>query len=389
MSVRQLTLKEKWELDIESYKSGAKNLSATPICKKCQYLIKGDAFHCEMYKEVEKPADVVFIRKECPKFLAKELLNVEANSDKQQKLFGGIFGFVLGDAMGVPVEFSSRQERINDPVKEIRAYGTYHQPYGTWSDDTSLLLCLIQTIISGYSLDELSKLFIEYYKTGYLTPYGEVFDIGIATRVAIDKMINGVKPEDCGGNSEQDNGNGSLMRILPLAYYLRDIPPMKKREIIEEVSALTHGHKRAKLACIMYTEIAIYLIKGYSKEDAYKKAINFIEETCIEDYKDEFITYQRILSGDILKADVNDIKSSGYVVDTLEAAIWSFISSENYTEAILKAINLGGDTDTIAAVTGGLAGIFYGFSGIPNNWIQYLARKTEIYEMLIKFEEEI
>lgn len=389
MSDRQLTLKEKWELDIEAYKSGAINLLASPICKKCKYFIKGDAFHCEMYKEAEKPEDVVFIRKECQKFQAKELLNVEINSDEQQKLFGGIFGFILGDAMGVPVEFTSRQERIIDPVKEIRAYGTYHQPYGTWSDDTSLLLCLIQNIIDGYSLDELSKLFIKYYKTGYLTPYGKVFDIGIATRDAINKMINGIKPESCVGNSELDNGNGSLMRILPLAYYLNNMSPVRQREIIEEVSSLTHGHKRTKLACILYTEIAIYLIKGCGKEDAYKKAIDFIQENCSEDYKDELINYRRILSGDILHVDVNDIKSSGYVVDTLEAVIWSFITTENYTEAILKAINFGGDTDTIAAITGGLAGIFYGFSGVPNNWIQYLARKTEVYEMLIKFEEVI
>lgn len=120
-------------------------------------------------------------------------IDLNVKTEFEQKLHGGIWGFILADAMGVPVEFTSREEGDKDPVKEIRAYGTYHQPYGSWSDDSSLMLCLMQSIAEGYSIDNLANLFVRYFKEGYMTPYGKTFDIGIATRKVIINMEKGIK----------------------------------------------------------------------------------------------------------------------------------------------------------------------------------------------------
>ncbi|MGP1434830.1 MAG: ADP-ribosylglycohydrolase family protein [Catonella sp.] len=387
--LRQWTLVERWKADIESYKNGGATVSA-PMCEMCKYFIKGNVFHCKKYEgSNEKPKYVVFPKKECPEF--KHFNPIIFDFEKREKgtIFSGIFGFIVGDAVGVPVEFSTREERKIDPVKEMRAYGTYHQPYGTWSDDTSLTLCLLENITEGYYLDGLSEKFIKYYTEGYLTPYGKLFDIGNSTRLSIEKMLKGENPIECGGNTEMDNGNGSLMRVLPLAYYLKETPPMEKIKIIEDVSSLTHAHNRSKLACIIYVEYAINLIKGNSKSDAYRQTINFIDKYCYKDYNEEMNNYKRILDGNIAIYKQDEIKSTGYVVDTLEASLWAFITTDNYKEAVLKGINLGEDTDTIAAIIGGLAGIFYGISSIPDTWLQSLARKRDIYEIVEKFASRL
>lgn len=134
---KQLSLIERWELDIESYKNGATQiLTCTPQCEKCRCFIKGNALHCEIYDNDNKPKCVLFPSKECPRYESIELIEVEINNQYYSKMFGGLFGFFVGDALGVPVEFSTRDERKIDPIKEMRAYGTYHQPFGTWSDDT-------------------------------------------------------------------------------------------------------------------------------------------------------------------------------------------------------------------------------------------------------------
>ncbi|GKX29377.1 hypothetical protein SH1V18_18570 [Vallitalea longa] len=385
MKQRQMTLVEKWNCDIESYKKGGKNLTSTPMCEMCKYFIKGNAFHCKKYEgNNEKPEYVIFCEKECPQFKHSNPILFNFDSKENEIVYAGLLGFIVGDAMGVPMEFCSREERKNDPLEEMRAYGTYHQPYGTWSDDTSLTLCLLENMTEGYSLDKLAKNFIRFYMNGYLTPYGEVFDIGNATRVAIERMLQSESPIECGGKTERDNGNGSLMRVLPLAYYAKEMSPMKRIKIVENVSSLTHAHKRAKLACIIYVEYAINLIKNNSKSDAYKQTIDFVDKYCYENYKEEIYNFSRILNGDISLLKEEDINSTGYVVDTLEASLWVFITSSDYKEAILKGINLGGDTDTIAAIIGGLAGIFYGISSIPDTWLQCLARNREICEMIEK-----
>lgn len=383
---RQLTLVERWELDIEIAKQGGTFLIEIPQCKICKNYIKGNTSHCLRYVgEIEKPEYVVFPSKECPRFEHKNTLEVKVKNQEEEGLYGGLLGFCVGDALGVPVEFTSRKERKKDPVREMRAYGTYHQPFGTWSDDSSLTLCLLESLLEGYSVDNLSKKFIKYYREGYMTPHEEVFDIGNTTRVSIEKMIQGVRPIECGGKSPDENGNGSLMRVLPLAYYTKRMYFKDKIEIIEQVSSLTHAHKRSKLACIFYVELAIRLMEDRNKKEAYKKTIDFINKYCRSRYEEEFVFFSRILDESILFLEEEKISSSGYVIDTLEAVIWCFMNSDSYQEAVLKAVNLGGDTDTIAAIVGGLAGIFYGYHAIPDNWIQCLVKKEKICDLIYDF----
>ena len=381
---RQLSMKERWEID---RKSGATFLVSSPQCEICANVIKNDAVKCLAYKEI-KPNDVRRCKKECLKFKSKDPLLIKKNNKELGDLLSGIFGFCVGDALGVPVEFESREEREKDEVHEMRAYGTHHQYFGTWSDDTSLTLCLIDSLKNGYDLRDIADKFLEFYFNALWTPHGKVFDIGNTTVLAIQQISMGEPLEFCGGNSENSNGNGSLMRILPLAYYLKDTGSFEKVRIIEEVSSLTHAHKRSNLACIIYTEMAINLIKSKSKMESYEESIKFVEKYCFDKYQDELLYFRRLLNGEIYLLSKNEISSSGYVVDTLEAAIWSFLLSHNYEESIFTAINLGDDTDTIGALAGGLAGIYYGFDSINNNWIQCLARKRDIYELLLSFNKK-
>lgn len=379
------SLIERWELDVQSYRNGAGTLISVSQCETCANYIKGDALHCKCYEDERKPKYVLFPHKECPAYDNNNPINLNIQNDRENKIYGGLFGFCVGDALGVPVEFSTREERKKDPIKEMRAYGVYHQPFGTWSDDTSLMICLVDAINRGYSIKRVAENVVNFYENGYFTPYGEVFDIGNSTRNSIIRICDGNNPTDCGGKAETDNGNGSLMRILPVAFYGKKLDGQELMRLTEEVSSLTHGHNRSKLACIFYVEFVIQIIMGYDKEAALDRTIDFINHNCAKEYSNEFLSFKNILNKRIVNVEENEIKSTGYVIDTLEAALWTFFHTDGYRETILKAINLGGDTDTIAAIVGGIAGIYYGLNDIPKAWIQSIAKKEELYQMFEQF----
>ena len=193
MDNKKLTLHDKWSKDADSYEKGAKIKTSYPQCESCIHYIKGDALKCKKYTSELKPKGVLFAHTECIYYDSSEPLKVEVYSEKQNRFLGGIFGFCVGDMLGVPVEFSSRQERDADPVKELRAYGTYHQPFGSWSDDSSLMLCLMDALMSDDVLEQLKNNMIAYYKEGLFTPRGQMFDIGNSTRYAIENMERGMK----------------------------------------------------------------------------------------------------------------------------------------------------------------------------------------------------
>ncbi len=383
---KQLTLHEKWELDIQSAKMGGAFIILRAQCEICAYEIEGNAENCLKYVNNEhKPNFVMKCQKECPRFKHKYTLKFQALAKKDEQFFGGMFGFFVGDALGVPLEFESRETRKKECIQEMRAYGTYKQYFGTWSDDSSLSLCLIDSLKDGYNLKDIANKFCKFYYESYWTPYNKVFDIGISTAKAIERMKVGINPISCGGNTENDNGNGSLMRILPLAFYLKEKSAFEKIEIIEDISSLTHSHKRSKLACIIYIEFAINLLNSNNKYEAYEKTVDFIMKYCSKSYHSEFDNFKNILLNNIYLYNEDKIFSTGYVIHSIEAALWSFMTTKSYEKAVLKAVNLGGDTDTIAAITGGLAGICYGINSIPSNWIQCLARKEDIYKLLKEF----
>lgn len=311
-----------------------------------------------------------------------------------KKVYDGIIGLAIGDALGVPVEFKSRQEIAENPVVSMREYGTHNQPIGTWSDDTSLTLALIDSIIEKNKIDyvDIMDRFSNWLMYNDYTARGEVFDVGNATSRAIMNYGRGIDPLECGGISEYENGNGSLMRILPIAYYLqkqKDNKMESKMEIVHNVSALTHRHPISLIACGIYVNIALRLLKIEESlyvcvEQGISEAFEFYD-TEMPDEADNYNRLRNLSSFSNLAEE--EIKSSGYVVDTLEASIWCLLNTNSYKECVLKAVNLGNDTDTVGSVVGGLAGIYYGSDDIPEEWLDVLVRRQYIEELCEKLQK--
>lgn len=314
-----------------------------------------------------------------------------------KKIKDGIIGLAIGDAIGVPFEFKSRNELNKSPVKDITGYGTHYQPPGTWSDDSSLTFCLADSLCVGFDLIQIAKQFIAWKLDAKWTAHNEVFDIGIQTSKSIDQLIEIKNSQDWESlkylryeADEYTNGNGSLMRILPLYHVLKREGIEKGFETIWEVSALTHGHIRAAISCLIYLVLIDGLIKGDTKEVAYSNTRFRLKEFFKEK---EIVTretqhFERMITSDIQDLNSNQIKSSGYVIDSLEASLWCFLKSENYKDCVLKAVNLGEDTDTTAAIAGGLAGIYYGSQSIPRNWHDGLVRIEQIEKLADQLEEK-
>jgi len=309
--------------------------------------------------------------------------------DKRSRVFGGILGLCVGDALGLPVEGEPRENLKKKPITDMEGYGAHNMPPGTWSDDSSLALCLAEVLASGrLELSEVARRFVSWLDEGYWTPYGNAFDVGRTTWQAIKRLRAGVEPRDAGGKGEFDNGNGSLMRILPLAFYLESRPREEQFTITHDVSCLTHAHPRSQIACGIYIQLALSLLKGEEPKTAYEDAKDICERYYENsDFAHELPHFKRILKGDIAQLREDEIRSSGYVVDTLEASLWCLLRQDSYKDAVLAAVNLGGDTDTTGAVAGGLAGIRYGRESIPEDWVAQLARVDEIVALCERLYE--
>lgn len=313
------------------------------------------------------------------------------------RIYAAVMGHCMGDALGVPVEFVGRDTLSQTPVKDMRAFGTYRQQAGTWSDDTSLSLCLLDSLARGVDYTDIMTKFRLWLEDGAYTARGDVFDVGIATRNAITRFAVGKPPFQCGSSSDYDNGNGSLMRILPLLFYLEaNFGPHRtlsedSLEIIHRVSALTHAHKRSQIGCGIYLSVASQLGQTEPLVDSVyrglEEAFKAYEDRA--EFKEELAHYSRLIDAGFCDLDVSEINSSGYVVDTLEAAIWCLITTQTYKDCVLKAVNLGGDTDTVAAVAGGLAGLHYGADAFPEEWVKVIARSDFIESLCLALEEAL
>lgn len=334
---------------------------------------------------------------------------------------GGIFGLVVADALGVPYEFKSRDYCDENPMTDMRGEGTYNQPPGTWSDDSSMALATLDGLINSFEIEcdedsyinDFSKIinyedimekFASWLIDKEYTPYGEVFDHGITTYKGISnyKMGN-CDPILSGAKGPRDNGNGSLMRILPIAYFIYFLSlkySFSKDDMMEAVhnlSSLTHGHKRSQMACGIYVIIAIELLKNAQKgkelslEEIVNNGISLAKEYYYDNeyFKHQLYHFDRVFSLNIQDLPRDEIQSGGYVVSTLEASIWCLLNNDSYKETTLAAVNLGDDTDTTACVVGGLAGIYYGYGDIPSKWLEQIARFDYIDGLIEKFSNYI
>ena len=191
-----------------------------------------------------------------------------------------LLGVALGDALGLPVEFVSRDYLKANPIQNMIGFGTHNQPKGSWSDDSSLTLCLAESLCTGYNLENIAQLFAQWFQEAYWTPHNEVFDVGGATSKAINKIIQGISPLKTGGVLERDNGNGALMRIIPLAFYLKKFKIADRFKITRQVTSITHAHLRSVLCSFIYIEICIQILAGESKKNAYYEAVYEVNDFC-------------------------------------------------------------------------------------------------------------
>ncbi len=273
-----------------------------------------------------------------------------------------ILGAAIGDAMGVPFEFRNRGTfQCNDMV----GYGTWNKPTGTYSDDTAMTLCTIDAITNGYSKELLIQNFIKWYKHGFWSIDNHTFDIGNTTSAALEchRQNKPIK------NDEYTNGNGSLMRIVPTAFWLIHFDRSDRHRLISEISSITHPHEISVNGCIFIIDVAIQLINGQNMKEA------------IDNCHHNIYTYDYLTN-----LNESEVKSDGFVLNTLQASLWVLVKTDNFKDAIMKAVNLGSDTDTTACVVGGLAGIIY---KIPDDWLKKLRGRNEITILAYQYEKVI
>lgn len=310
----------------------------------------------------------------------------------KDKIEAALYAGVIGDALGVPVESSTRQELALCSVKNMLGYGRYDQPEGTWSDDTSLALCTMESLLDGYDPDALGRTFCRWLFESYWTPTGFVFDAGLTTYVALDKMQNAhLSARESGGATEDDNGNGSLMRMLPAALFFAGLGVPEFLSRVHEISSITHAHARSKAGCGIYCLFIRELLATSDKLGAYKNAVKQAVDyySAAPEFTAELQHFMRILSHALPDLSENDIRSSGYIVDTLEAALWCVLTHSSTKDVLLAAVNLGLDTDTTGMVAGGCAGLLYGLDSVPAAWVSALARKSDVDGLIGRFADAV
>ncbi len=300
-----------------------------------------------------------------------------------------MLGLAVGDAMGVPYEFMRRdQAEAAMELEHMSAKGYYHhQPAGAWSDDTAMALASMDSLTraEGFDPEDMMSAFLDWYLRAAYTSTGETFGVGGTVNRALCSYMNGTPAMSCGRGGIRDNGNGSLMRIAPISLWLAYDKRLRDEEIqlISEASAITHSHEISKLGCLIYTDFLEALIDGADANQAY-------DDVCGIAYGEYFspaaiAAYGRILNGKLMELPRHKLRESGYVVDTLEAALWATLKTASYKDAIGEAIRLGYDTDTVAAVTGSLCGVLYGSEGIPQAWKEELLRREYLETLCARF----
>ncbi len=305
----------------------------------------------------------------------------------------GIMGVIIGDALGCPVQFMERDELKNrGPVTGMEEHGTFDMPLGTWTDDGSMTLATLDSIkaLGKVDLEDIMTSFVDWYEDGEYTPFGEPFDIGNTCSTGIENFEKDHNVHTCGKTDDRANGNGALMRILPACLYAyeKDLSVVEAVKIVEEVSALTHNHTRSRIACGLYYFCVCAILEGTGDlnerlQSGLDQGFEFYERDIAN--RVELSYYGRIRNlKEFADTPEDEIKSSGYVVDSLEAAIWSLITTDSFKDCELKAVNLADDSDTIGAIAGGLAGLYYGYKNMPAEWLSVIQRRAWIEDLCKK-----
>ncbi|MEK3788429.1 ADP-ribosylglycohydrolase family protein [Paenibacillus sp. FSL K6-1230] len=288
---------------------------------------------------------------------------------------GCLFGLAVGDALGTTVEFSS--PGTFPPVEDMVGGGVFDLKPGQWTDDTSMALCLGESLVrcGGFDAGDQMRRYVNWYRTGYMSSTGICFDIGNATRTALERFEHTGEAYS-GLTDPMTAGNGSIMRLAPVAMAYAH-QPVQAIRYAEQSSLTTHGAVESVQACAVLAAMLVSGMQGADKQ-------TMLASTTWRDWlgeKELSPGLQDVIDGSYQHREPPEIKGTGYVIRSLEAALWAFDRTSSFAEGALLAVNLGDDADTTGAVYGQLAGAYYGYDQIPEHWLARLAMKDELQQL--------
>ena len=309
----------------------------------------------------------------------------------ENNIKGGIYGLLIGDAVGVPYEFKNANDLPPFDQIDMIPPKSFDRTYpniavGTWSDDGSQALCLLNSLLLCKKLDpkDLMMCFADWYNMGFMAVDNHTFDVGVQTSQAIRNYLRGIDVMKCATNNEYANGNGSLMRTLPLALWHTGTDDT----LIDDAylqSHVTHAHLRSKICCALYCLWARYILQGQSINDAWQQAVDKLYT--LYNARESKAELEE-LDSHIRPMEFIGVSGSGYVVDCLKSA-YVALQETSYENVIKKAIRFGNDTDTTACVAGGIAGLYFGFDTIPKNWVDTLREKNTIDPLINQLMQQL
>lgn len=295
---------------------------------------------------------------------------------------GCLWGLAIGDALGASVEF-----QMPGTFEEVRGYrdgGPHDLQAGEWTDDTSMALALADSIAEvGWDLDDQATRYLDWYQNAKYSSNGRVFDIGITTSSALMRFRETGDAQVSGAREDRASGNGSIMRLapVPVAYYRcfpAQLPLLLERAA--ESSLPTHASEKCLDACRYLALVLVGLLHGNDRDEVLSPHWEPLDQMRRQQTLQAEI--DEVAQGSFRDKQPPEITGSGYVVRSLEAALWAFHRAESFDEAVLKAVNLGDDADTTGAICGQLAGAYWGESGIPGNWLEDLAERQMIERIM-------
>ena len=305
--------------------------------------------------------------------------------NQQDQIKGAIYGLLIGDAVGVPYEFNLPNQLpeyskidIITPNDFAKTYPNI--PFGTWSDDGAQALCLLDSLLYKNKLDaeDLMHRMCNWYQHGYMAVDYQVFDVGIQTATAIRNYMAGMPLESVANHDELANGNGALMRVLPLALWHQGTDEQLIQDAYAQ-SHITHAHLRSKVCCALYSLWARSILNGLNIHAGWEKAVAILRQY----YQDKPEDSEQ-LEFHIRPDEIGTHTGSGYVVDCLKSAKFA-LQQTTYQDVIKTAISLGRDTDTTACVAGGIAGLYFGFEALPTDWVKQLRDRNIVDDLLEGF----
>jgi len=303
-----------------------------------------------------------------------------------KNLKASLYGYIIGDAVGLPLKNKSRKELLKKPINEMLSIDGYND-IGYWSCNSSFILATLDSIIENEKKINYSDLMRKYLEclnnNKYSSSNKTISDVDEVIINSLNNFKDNKTPLDCGSKKYEDNNNKSLARMLPIVLYCyyKKVEEDDIYNLVKKYSSLTHAHQLSIMASYIYVRFMLNILKGKNKTTSY----NLIKYIDYEKYfrKEIISEFSRLLEDNINELSLKEIQSTDNVVDTLEATIWIILNTNNYQQAIVGAINLGGDTNTIGALVGAVAGIIYGVDDIPHKWIDNIKKKDFINNIIL------